>query len=213
MKLPPRQTCGLIESELDLPCLRLDTIENAADLIPGLSGLRLVIVDEDLAGDLLARPAIYFGLNAEASVAFAYRDVDAARAVERSYDGASGPMGYLPMRVPVDVWLCALRLLLHHERFLPCDLRTPRETAEPPPDVVSPPARAEGGAGRNLHALTGREREVLSLASVGNSNKVISRKLAISEHTVKLHMHHIYEKLGVPNRTAAASFFRTEDAS
>ena len=61
--------------------------------------------------------------------------------------------------------------------------------------------------------LTDREREVLCLASVGNSNKVISRKLAISEHTVKLHMHHVYEKLGVSNRTAAASLLRMGDTA
>ena len=122
-------------------------------------------------------------------------------------------MGYLPMRVPVDVWLCALRLLLHHERFLPCDLRDPRDAGDPPPDVVPPPRESAGRQLRDLHVLTEREKEVLSLASVGNSNKVISRKLAISEHTVKLHMHHVYEKLGVSNRTAAASLFRTEDAA
>jgi DNA-binding CsgD family transcriptional regulator len=208
-----KQTCGLVESELDLPCLRIDSIDRAADLLPGLSGLRLVIVDQIHAEDLLARPALYFGLSVEASVALAYRDVEVARAVERDYDGASGPMGYLPMCVPVDVWLCALRLLLHKERFLPCDLRTPREASEAPPEVVPPPTVATDGTAGNLHALTEREREVLKLASVGNSNKMISRKLAISEHTVKLHMHHVYEKLGVPNRTAAASLFRTGGAS
>jgi DNA-binding CsgD family transcriptional regulator len=208
-----KQTCGLIEGEFDLPCLRFDSIEHAADLMPGLSTLRLVIVDEEFAEDLLARPARYFGLSAGASVAVAYRDVDLARTVDRGYDGAFGPMGYLPMRVPVDVWLCALRLLLHHERFLPCDLRAPREASDAPPAVVAPPSETAGRGGCNLDALTEREKEVLSLASVGNSNKVISRKLAISEHTVKLHMHHVYEKLGVANRTAAASRFRMEDAA
>jgi DNA-binding CsgD family transcriptional regulator len=208
-----KQTCGFIEGEFDFPCLRFDSIDHADDLMPGLSTLRLVIVDEELAEDLLARPARYFGLSAGASVAVAYRDVDLARAVDRSYDGAFGPMGYLPMRVPVDVWLCALRLLLNHECFLPSDLRTPRQSSEPPSGVVAPALESGGRTGCNLHALTEREREVLSLASVGNSNKVISRKLAISEHTVKLHMHHVYEKLGVANRTAAASRFRMEDTA
>lgn len=146
----------------------------------------------------------------DASVAFAYRDVEAARAVELGYDGASGPMGYLPMCVPVDVWLCALRLLLHRERFLPCELRSTRGAGDAPPDAVPSPSDLAARQARNLHVLTEREREVLSLASVGNSNKVISRKLSISEHTVKLHMHHVYEKLGVSNRTAAASLFRME---
>lgn len=206
-----RQACGLIESEFDLGCLRVGSIERARDLAPGLSGLRLVIVDEQRVDDLLARPECYFGLCPEATVALAYRDVETAREADRRYDGAHGPMGYLPMRVPVDVWLSALRLLLHRERFLPGDLRPRCEADGPPPDVlVRPPASSDVAESR-LQGLTDREREVLSLASVGNSNKAISRKLAISEHTVKLHMHHVYEKLGVPNRTAAASFLRGEE--
>jgi DNA-binding CsgD family transcriptional regulator len=208
-----KQVCGLIESEFDSACLRIDSIERARDLALGPASLRLIIVDEEFAEDLVERPDSYFGLNAAASFAFAYRDVETARDVHRRYDGAQGPMGYLPMRVPVDVWLSALRLLLHRERFLPCDLRSPHEADGPPSDVVPPPPTAAGGAHSRLMALTDREREVLSLASVGNSNKVISRKLAISEHTVKLHMHHVYEKLGVSNRTAAASLLRLEDTA
>jgi DNA-binding NarL/FixJ family response regulator len=205
-----KQTCGLIEAEFDLPCLRFDSIDRATDLMSGFSAPRLVIVDEEFAADVIERPASYFDLDPDASVAFAYRDVEAARAVELGYDGASGPMGYLPMCVPVDVWLCALRLLLHRERFLPCELRSMRGAGDAPPDVVPSPADLAAVQARNLHVLTEREREVLSLASVGNSNKVISRKLSISEHTVKLHMHHVYEKLGVSNRTAAASLFHME---
>jgi DNA-binding CsgD family transcriptional regulator len=206
-----KQICSLIESEFDSACVRIDSIERASALAPGLSSLRLIIVDEEFAEDMVERPECYFGLNAAASVAFAYREVEVARDMDRRYDGAHGPMGYLPMRVPIDVWLSALRLLLHRERFLPCDLRPPREADDPPPDVLPRPPTSVGRAGSRLVVLTDREREVLSLASVGNSNKVISRKLAISEHTVKLHMHHVYEKLGVANRTAAASLLRTED--
>jgi DNA-binding CsgD family transcriptional regulator len=174
------------------------------DLAPGLSGLRLLIVDELLAADLLARTELYFGVSPSASVALAYRDVSLAREVDRRYDGSFGPMGYLPMRVPFDVWLSSIRLLLHGEHFLPRDLRPVPETEAVPADDASPPAAGDADAGR-LRALTDREKEVLSLASTGHSNKMISRKLAISEHTVKLHMHHVYEKLGVSNRTAAAS--------
>jgi DNA-binding CsgD family transcriptional regulator len=55
-------------------------------------------------------------------------------------------------------------------------------------------------------ALSRREREVLQLAADGLPNKEISKKLFISEVTVKVHLRHIYRKLGVRNRTEAACY-------
>ena len=53
--------------------------------------------------------------------------------------------------------------------------------------------------------LTGREQEVLELLSQGQSNKMIARKLQISEHTVKFHVSSLYTKLGTSNRAEAVS--------
>ncbi len=54
-------------------------------------------------------------------------------------------------------------------------------------------------------ALTSREREVLELLSRGLPNKLIARRLQISEHTVKFHVSSIYSKLGASSRTDAVS--------
>ena len=54
-------------------------------------------------------------------------------------------------------------------------------------------------------ALSAREIEVLSLVAQGESNKGIARQLHISEATVKTHLVHIYDKLGVADRTAAVT--------
>jgi DNA-binding NarL/FixJ family response regulator len=54
-------------------------------------------------------------------------------------------------------------------------------------------------------ALTVREREVLELLSQGLPNKLIARRLQISEHTVKFHVSSIYAKLGATSRTDAVS--------
>ncbi len=54
-------------------------------------------------------------------------------------------------------------------------------------------------------ALTTREREVLQLLSEGLPNKLIARRLHISEHTVKFHVSSIYAKLGATSRTDAVS--------
>jgi len=52
--------------------------------------------------------------------------------------------------------------------------------------------------------LTLREREVLELLVEGSANKQIARRLRITEKTVKTHVSSILQKLGVPDRTAAA---------
>jgi DNA-binding CsgD family transcriptional regulator len=52
--------------------------------------------------------------------------------------------------------------------------------------------------------LTGREREVLALVGAGKTNGEIAIVLAISARTVQKHLEHIFQKLGVETRTAAA---------
>jgi DNA-binding CsgD family transcriptional regulator len=66
-----------------------------------------------------------------------------------------------------------------------------------------------------MNSLTSREREiVLVLASgPGFSNKDVARRLNLSEGTVKVHLHNIYDKLRVKNRTALVVLAHTEFAS
>jgi DNA-binding NarL/FixJ family response regulator len=54
-------------------------------------------------------------------------------------------------------------------------------------------------------ALTMREVEVLQEIAGGNRNRDIAEKLFISEHTVKIHIKHIMEKLGASDRTEAVA--------
>jgi DNA-binding CsgD family transcriptional regulator len=53
-------------------------------------------------------------------------------------------------------------------------------------------------------SLSPREREVLELVQLGLSNAEIAKRLFISESTVKVHVHHVFDKLGVRSRTALA---------
>ena len=56
----------------------------------------------------------------------------------------------------------------------------------------------------NSEVLSAREREVMLLAAKGLANKVIARDLNVAEGTVKLHLHRVYQKLGIKSRFALA---------
>lgn len=69
-----------------------------------------------------------------------------------------------------------------------------------PPVVAERLAERMGGP-----ALTSRELEVLKIIVAGRSNKEIAADLSISEATVKTHINNILSKLGVADRTQAAT--------
>jgi len=59
-------------------------------------------------------------------------------------------------------------------------------------------------AAPDLHSLTQREREILRELAAGLSNKMIARKLDITEGTVKVHVKHLLKKLNLRSRVEAA---------
>ncbi|MDT7919544.1 MAG: response regulator transcription factor [Meiothermus sp.] len=111
-------------------------------------------------------------------------DSEIVRAVE------AGATGFLLKDVPREELFRAVRLCAKGEA------------------VLSPPvaARLLGRMrGPGEETLSVRELEVLALVAKGFSNKEIARKLKISEATVKTHLLHTFEKLGVDDRTAAVT--------
>jgi DNA-binding NarL/FixJ family response regulator len=61
---------------------------------------------------------------------------------------------------------------------------------------------ARNSVKRPDHPLTVRERQVMMLVSEGLSNKEVGRRLNLAEGTIKIHLHNIFDKVGVVNRTA-----------
>jgi NarL family two-component system response regulator LiaR len=68
-------------------------------------------------------------------------------------------------------------------------------------------SRGAIGPADTIEQLTRREREVLELIALGQSNKRIARELGVAEKTVKTHVGHLLAKLGVTDRTQAALLF------
>lgn len=72
---------------------------------------------------------------------------------------------------------------------------------------LAPKAASAVLAARAAHRnaeLTEREQEVLALVAEGLPNKLIARRLEISEKTVKAHLTRVFERIGVSDRTQAA---------
>ncbi|MFJ3926154.1 response regulator [Streptomyces sp. NPDC090022] len=108
-------------------------------------------------------------------------DAYIVRAVE------AGAAGYLLKESPPDLLLQSLRTVAAGESALS-------------PAVAS---RLMNRCRAPRTALTAREIEILELIATGRSNRQIGSALFISGTTVKTHLAHVYDKLGVENRTAA----------
>lgn len=192
---------AVVEAE-GLSIKRADTL-SARDLGQAARDcrVRLVVVEESYAQDLMRAPENYRDLSPDARWAIAYRSVEIARSVlaRRANGGGRPAIQLLPMNVPIDVWASMFRLTLWGDFFIPCELLDDAAPPTPAPAPQPEPACAV--------TLTKREEEVLSLVSRGERNKIIAHRLGLSEHTVKLHIHHIINKIGVQNRTAAAHWY------
>jgi two-component system, NarL family, nitrate/nitrite response regulator NarL len=79
------------------------------------------------------------------------------------------------------------------------------ETVVPPELTSGLVSEIRMRAVNDAPALTDREREILRLIAAGNSLPEIARELFLGVTTVKTHVQHVYEKLGVSDRAAAVA--------
>jgi DNA-binding NarL/FixJ family response regulator len=125
------------------------------------------------------------GLRARVLVLRTYdSDSDVLRAIE------AGAGGYLLKDAPQEELFRAVRATARGEAALAPSVAT-RLVGQ-----VRTPAR---------DPLSPREREVLELVAGGTTNREAAARLFISEATVKTHLMHLYEKLGVNDRAAAVA--------
>lgn len=205
------RTWSHVESEFGLQCVQADTVEGLSETQEDLGELKFLIVYQDLSNDLLARWESYRSFNPDASIILAYRDPEKARQVLlSSMDANHSTLGFLPIDASLEVLVSSLRMLLYQQYFLPRNLLAdwPR-AAGPRPEPQKRKIESQVNSRPCLGRLTSRELEVLRFVSEGDSNKSIARRLGITEHTVKLHLHNLSGKLGTVNRTAAAKLYFT----
>jgi two-component system, NarL family, nitrate/nitrite response regulator NarL len=105
---------------------------------------------------------------------------------------AAGAYAVVPQDVDLETLVQTLRRVADYRRPLSAEQVVRQE----------PNAIAE----KSVTALTDRERQIMRLVSEGLSNKEIGRRLNLTDGTIKVHLHHIFQKLEVGNRTALAAF-------
>ena len=146
-----------------------------------LMDLRMPVMD----GVAATREIIHLGLNARVLIVTTYdTESDVLPAIE------AGATGYVLKDTPRD------------------ELRRAVKAAAAGESVLSPPvARQLLGQVRkpSQGTLSDRELEILLMVARGSTNKRVAAELFISEATVKTHLLHIYEKLGVNDRAAAVA--------
>jgi DNA-binding NarL/FixJ family response regulator len=104
--------------------------------------------------------------------------------------------GFIPMTTTLKIATAALRLVIAGDRYFPNYNLQPALTIS---DRTASKSRSSAE-----FDLTPREHSVCELLTHGLPNKLIARELGMALSTVKIHVHHILEKLGVQNRTEVA---------
>lgn len=180
--------------------LRFPDLDHIAVQDQALGHLALVLLDENYADELRQNADKVFQKCGNCMVALAYTNPQVAQSVlaMREADQSLSRLSYFPLSSQFEVSLSILRLMLCGEQFIPAGLQSMSSTTIPPGAL--PKEGAE-------QALTRREWEVLALVAEGKQNKIIAHTLKLSEHTVKLHLHHVLSKLSVSNRTEASAWY------
>lgn len=192
----------LVENEIDdietrrMEVAGFDTLEAPVEA-------RLLVFEEGYGAALFEKPERMQALCGVSVPVLAYRDPDVARALlyRQQHRPADTQIRFLPQEMPIEGMIGLLRVLLSGEIMVPAALVSRGEGRSEAQGQPSDPSSDHPAC----ETLTPRENEVLHLAAKGQRNKVIANALGVSEHTVKLHIHHIIAKLGVANRTEAAN--------
>jgi DNA-binding NarL/FixJ family response regulator len=116
---------------------------------------------------------------------------------------AGGAYGVISRDATPRLLLRCLRTVASGQKLLPIaswdpELRNGHKHSSP--DAIGP----------LLAVLTERERQIIRMVAEGLSNKEVGRQINLADGTVKVHMHRIYQKLAIHNRTVLAVLGKRE---
>ncbi len=95
-------------------------------------------------------------------------------------------------------------------REIAADLINKTSTAANSQAAIRGPTSARIGSNR---PLTFRQNQIVTMLKIGSSNREIARVLGVAEGTIKVHLHRIFQRIGVANRTQLAALsFAAEQA-
>lgn len=178
---------ALIDAEDDLQVVATTTDGSDVQRLVALHAPEVVVLDYELgrmrASDLIG-PLRAMADAPKVLVLTAYHDGETIRSVLES--GAEGLA--LKTALPQQT-LSAIRQVVDGQLVFPQAARRWLEAR---------------GARGGPDEVTQREREVWGLLAEGLTNVQIAGRLSLSENTVKFHVQHLFQKLGVKNRTEAA---------
>jgi two-component system, NarL family, nitrate/nitrite response regulator NarL len=155
--------------------------------MPGLSGLEILAIANS---ESLSTRLVFFTASAEDR--------------ELILSAAARAYGVLLKDMELEILVQSLRQIADGQRLLPL----------PSFDKAVRPERENIAIAENEPTvLTDRERQIMSLVSEGLSNKEMGRRLNIADGTIKVHLHHIYRKLEISNRTLLAALAISNNGS
>lgn len=183
-------------------------------------GVEAVELAAELRPDLVLMDLRMPRLDGVAATEAVLRDVPTARVVVlTTYEsddailGAveAGASGYLLKAAPEEELLAGLRSVVAGQVALAPSMaallvgraRRTAAQADTPASVTG--VGAGGPVGSSPTPLSPRETQVLVLVAEGCSNREVGLRLFVGEATVKTHLQHVFEKLGVGDRTRAVT--------
>lgn len=189
---------GLVRDAMDLLLQEIDpntdvvkcrSLEEALDVLESDDNFDLILLDLKLPGmsGLEGLMALKKAAAHIKTVIFSgyYTKQDVLNGFEQ------GVAGFIPKSLEPERMKNAITMVLGGDRYIPSDILLDGNSAPDTSDTSL------------LIDLTERQVQVLDHLIAGKTNKEIAREIGVEEVTVKLHVRHVFQKLGARNRADA----------
>ena len=151
-------------------------------LLPKMSGLEAI--QKIIGADPLAKILVLSSMEDEERIVSAIQ---------------AGALGYFPKTAPRTYLLEAIRKVADGLPYMPAGITLKLFQGLRKSKIVQPTNDLQ-------LPLTSRQQEILSLLSEGRSDGEIGKLLHLEESTVRAHLHHILQRLGLKNRAQAVAY-------